>query len=160
MNLNGTQILILNQSYDQMILQVCEGLLLHSFWIRLVLSLWSQKIFCLSKKAYLTSSFWLDGRTDPGRNVAYRTTHVFGFRRLILVRDHRKILVRELHGPLLSNEAYEPSLSLDLLVPNWNRGLVCVHSFRGRQLHPCGVTSLVQPMILGTLRIRIVVVRL
>jgi hypothetical protein len=160
MNLNGIQILILNQSYDQMILQACALLLLHSFWIRLVLSLWSQKIFCLSKKACLTSSFWLDGLTDPGRNVAYRTTHVFGFRRLILVRDHRKILVRELRGPLLCDEAYEPSLSLDLLVPSWNRGLVCGRSFRERQLHPCGVTSLVQPMILGTLRIQIAVVRL
>jgi hypothetical protein len=125
----------------------------------MVLSLWSQKIFCLSKKAYLTSSFWLDGLTDPGRSVAYRTTHVLG-RRLILVRDHRKILVRELRGPLLCDEAYEPSLSLDLLVPSWSRGLVCGRSSRERQLHPCGVTSLVQPMILGTLRIQIVVVRL
>jgi hypothetical protein len=79
---------------------------------------------------------------------------------LTLVRDHRKILVRELRGPLLCDEAYEPSLSLDLLVPSWNRGLVCGRSFRERQLHPCGVTSLVQQMILGTLRIRIVVVRL
>ena len=160
MNLNGIQILILNQSYDQMILQACEVLLLHSLLSRMVLSLWSQKIFCLSKKACLTSSFWLDDRTGPGRNVAYRTTHVFGFRRLILVRDHRKILVRELRGPLLCDEAYEPSLSLDLLVPSWNRGLVCGRSFRERQLHPCGVTSLEQPMILGTLRIQIFVVRL
>lgn len=158
MNLNGIQILILNQSYDQMTLQVCEVPLLHSFWI-LVLSLCSQKIFCPSKKACLTSSFWLDGRTGPGRIVAYRTTHVLGHR-LILVRDHRKILVRELRGPLLCDEAYEPSLSLDLLVPSWNRGLVCDRSFRERQLHPCGVTSLVQPMILGTLRIQIVGVRL
>ena len=91
--------------------------------------------------------------------MAYLTTHVLGHR-LILVHDHRKILVRELRGPLLCDEAYEPSLSLDLLVPSWNRGLVCGRSFRERQLHPCGVTSLVQPMILGTLRIQIVVVRL
>jgi hypothetical protein len=158
-NLNGIQILILNQSYDQMILQVCEVLLLHSFWIRLVLSLWNQRTFCLSKKAFLTSSFWLDDRTVPGRNVAYLTNHVLGHR-LILVHDHRKILVRGLRGPLLCDEAYEPSLSLDLLVPSWNRDLVCGRSFRGRQLHPYGVTSLVQPMILGTLRIQIVVVRL
>jgi hypothetical protein len=79
---------------------------------------------------------------------------------LILVRDHRKILVLWLRGPLLCDEAYEPSLSLDLLVPSWNRGLVCGRSFREHQLHPCGVTSLVQLMILGTLRIQIVVVRL
>ena len=142
-----------------MILQACVVLLLHSFWIQKVLSLWSQKIFCLSKKACLTSSFWLDGRTDPGRSVAYQTTHVLG-RRLILVRDHRKILVRELRGPLLCDEAYEPSLSLDLSVPSLNRGLVCGRSFRERQLHPCGVIFLVQPMILGTLRIPICVVRL
>jgi hypothetical protein len=79
---------------------------------------------------------------------------------LILVRDHRKILVRELRGLLLCDGAYEPSLSWELLVPSWNRGLVCGRSFRELQLHPCGVTSLVQQMILGTLRIRIVVVRL
>ena len=87
----------------------------------MVLSLWSQKIFCLSKKAYLTSSFWLDGRTDPGRNVAYLTTHVLG---------HRLILVRELRGPLLCDEACALSLSLDPLVPSWNRGLAYGHSFR------------------------------
>ena len=159
MNLNGIQILILNQSHDQMILQVCEVLLLHSLLSRMVLSLWSQKIFCLSKKACLTSSFWLDDRTGPDRNVAYRTTHVLGHR-LILARGHRKISVRELRGPLLCDEAYEPSLSLGLSVPSWNRDLVCGRSFRERQLHPCGVTSLVQPMNLGTLRIQIVVVRL
>jgi hypothetical protein len=159
MNLNGIQNLILNQNYDQMILQVCEVPLLHNFWIRLALSLWSQKIFCLSKKACLTSSFWLDGLTDPGRSVAYRTTHVLG-RRLILVRDHRKILVRELRGPLLCDEACEPSLSLDLLVPSWSRGLVCGRSFRERQLHPCGVIFSVQQMILRNLKFRIYVVRL
>ena len=159
MNLNGIQILILNQSYDQMILQACEVLLLHSLLSRMVLSLWSQKIFCLSKKACLTSSFWLDGRTDPGRNVAYRTTHVLG-RRLILVRDHRKILVRELRGPLLCDEAYEPSLSLDLLVTSWNHGMVCGRSFREPQLHPCGVIFSVQQMILQNLKFRIYVVRL
>ena len=158
MNLNDTQILILNQSYDQMILQVCEVLLLHSFWI-LVLSLWIQKIFCLSKKVYLTSSFWLDGRTDPDRNVAYLTTHVLGHR-LISVRDRRKILVRGLRGPLLCDEAYEPSLSLDLLVPSWSRGLVCGRSFHGRQLHPCGVIFSVQQMILRNLKFQIFVVRL
>jgi hypothetical protein len=92
--------------------------------------------------------------------VAYQTTHVFGFRRLILVHGRQKILVRELRGPLLCDEAYEPSLSWELLVPSWNRGLVCGRSFRERQLLPCGVTSLVQQMIPGTLRIRIVVVRL
>jgi hypothetical protein len=159
MNLNGIQILTWNQSYDQKTLQACEVLLLHSFWIRLVLSLWSQKIFCLSKKAYLTSSFWLDGRTDPGRNVAYLTTHVLGHR-LILVRDRRKILVRGLRGPLLCDEAYEPSLSLDLLVPSWSRGLVCGRSFRERQLHPYGVIFSVQQMILRNLKFQIFVVRL
>jgi hypothetical protein len=117
----------------------------------MVLSLWSQKIFCPSKKAYLTSSFWLDGRTDPGRNVAYLTTHVLG---------HRLILVRGLRGPLLCDEAYEPSLSLDLLVPSWNRGLVCGRSFRERQLHLYGVFFSVQQMILRNLKFQIFVVRL
>jgi hypothetical protein len=159
MNLNGIQILTWNQSHDQKTLQACEVLLLHSFWIRLVLSLWSQKIFCPSKKAYLTSSFWLDGRTDPGRNVACPTTHVLGHR-LILVRDRRKILVRGLRGPLLCDEAYEPSLSLDLLVPSWSRGLVCGRSFRERQLHPYGVIFSVQQTILRNLKFQIFVVRL
>jgi hypothetical protein len=80
--------------------------------------------------------------------------------RLILERDHRKILVRELRGPLLCGEACEPSLSLDLLVPSWNRGLVCGRSFRERQLHPCGVIFSVQQMILRNLKFQIFVVRL
>jgi hypothetical protein len=146
-----------------MIRRACVVLLLRSFWIQMVLSLWSlycQKIFYLSRKAYLTSSFWLDGLTDPGRSVAYRTTHVFGFRRLILGRDHQKILVRELRGLLLCDEAYEPSLSLDLLVPSWSRGLVCGRSFRERQLHPCGVIFLALQQNLRNLKFRIYVVRL
>ena len=97
-----------------------------------------EKSFCLHRKACLTSSFWLDGLTDPDHSVVCLTTHVLGHR-LILVRDRRKILVRELRGPLLCDAAYEPRLSLDLLVPSWNRGLVCGRSFRERQLHPCGV---------------------
>ncbi len=93
--------------------------------------------------------------------MAYLTTRVAGFcHRLILERGRQTILVRGLRGPLLCDEAYEPSLSLDLLVPSWSRGLVCGRSFRERQLHPCGVIFLVQPMILGTLRIPICVVRL
>jgi hypothetical protein len=80
--------------------------------------------------------------------------------RLILERDHQKILVRELRGPLLCDEAYEPSLTLDLLVPSWSRGLVCGRSFHGRQLHPCGVIFSVQQMILRNLKFRIYVVRL
>jgi hypothetical protein len=80
--------------------------------------------------------------------------------RLILVRDHRKILVRELRGPLLCGEACEPSLSLDLLVPSWNRGLVCGRSFRERQLHLYGVIFSVQQMILRNLKFQIFVVRL
>jgi hypothetical protein len=91
--------------------------------------------------------------------VAYLTTHVLGHR-LILERDRQKILVRELRGPLLCDEAYEPSLSLDLLVPSWNRGLVCGRSFRERQLHPCGVIFSVQQMILRNLKFQIFVVRL
>jgi hypothetical protein len=79
---------------------------------------------------------------------------------LILVRDRQKILVRELRGPLPYDEACEPSLSLDLLVPSWNRGLVCGRSFRERQLHPCGVIFSVQQMILRNLKFRIYVVRL
>ena len=79
--------------------------------------------------------------------MACRTTHVLG-RRLILERDHRKILVRELRGPLLYDEACEPSLSLDLLVPSWNRGLACVRSSRELLAHPCGVTSLALQKIL------------
>jgi hypothetical protein len=91
--------------------------------------------------------------------VAYLTTHVLGHR-LILVRDHRKILVRELRGPLLCDEACEQSLSLEISVPSWNRGLVCGRSFRERQLHPCGVIFSVQQMILRNLKFRIYVVRL
>jgi hypothetical protein len=79
---------------------------------------------------------------------------------LILGRDHQKILVRELRGLLLCDEAYEPSLSLDLLVPSWSRGLVYGHSSREDLLLPCGVTSLVQQMTLGTLWLQIFVVRL
>ena len=168
MNLNGIQNLILSQSFDRMILQACVVLALRSLWTLLVLNLWSllsqmilEKSFCLSKKACLTSSFWLDGLTDPGRSVAYLTTRVAGFcHRLILERGRQTILVRGLRGPLLCDEAYEPSLSLDLLVPSWNRGLVCGHSSRERQLHPCGVASLVQQLILRSLRLRIFVVRL
>ncbi len=89
-----------------------------------------EKSFCLGRKAYLTSSFWLDGLTDPGRSVAYLTTHVFGFRHLILVRDRQKILVRDQHGLLQCDEACVPSLFLDLLVPSWNRGLAYGHSSR------------------------------
>jgi hypothetical protein len=147
MNLNGIQNLILSQSFDRMILQACVVLALRSLWTLLVLNLWSllsqmilEKSFCLSKKACLTSSFLLDGLTDPGRSVAYLTTRVFGFcRHLILERDRQSFLVRGLRGPLLCDAAYEPRLSLDLLVPSWNRGLVCGRSFRERQLHPCGV---------------------
>jgi hypothetical protein len=92
-----------------------------------------EKSFYLRKKAYLTSSFLLDGLIDPDRSVAYLTTRVFGFyRHLILVHDRQKFLVRGLRGPLLCDEAYEPILTLDLLVPNWNRGLVCGRSFRER----------------------------
>ena len=130
MNLICIQSLILLHSYDQMILQACVVLLLHTLWIQKVLSLWSQKIFCLSKKACPTSSFWLDGLTDPGRNVACLTTHVFGFRRLILVHDRQKILVRELRDHRLCDEVCVQSLFLDLLVPSWNRGLAYGHSSR------------------------------
>ena len=120
-----------------------------------------EKIFCLSKKACLTNSFWLDGLTDPGRSVAYLTTHVFGFcHRLILERGRQSFLVRGLRGPLLCDEAYEPSLTLDLLVPSWNRGLVCGRSFRERQLHPCGVIFLALQQTLRNLKFRIYVVRL
>ena len=101
-----------------------------------------EKSFCLRKKACLTSSFWLDGLIDPDRSVAYLTTRVFGFRRLILVHGRQKILVRGLRGPLLCDEAYALNLTLGPLVPSWNRGLVCDRSFRGRQLHPCGVIFL------------------
>ena len=119
------------------------------------------KSFCLRKKACLTSSFLLDGLIDPGRSVAYLTTRVAGFcHHLILERGHQKFLVRGLRGPLLCDEACAPSLSLDLLVPSWNRGLVCGRSFRERQLHPCGVIFSVQQMILRNLKFRIYVVRL
>jgi hypothetical protein len=111
-----------------------------------------EKSFYLRKKVYLTSSFLLDGLIDPGQNVAYRTTHVFGF--------HRLILVRGLRGPLLCDEAYEPSLTLDLLVPSWNHGLVCGRSFRERQVHPCGVIFSVQQMILRNLKFQIFLVHL
>ena len=116
--------------------------------------------FYLRRKACLTSSSLLDDLIDPGRNVAYRTTHVFGFRRLILERGRQKILEPGLRGPLLCDEAYVLSLTLDLLVPSWNHGLVCGRSFRERQLHPCGVIFLVQQMILRNLKFRIYVVRL
>jgi hypothetical protein len=75
-----------------------------------------------------------------------------------LVRDHRKILVLWLRGPLLCDEAYEPSLPLDLLVPSWSRGLVCGRSFRERLLHPYGVIFSVQQMILRNLKFQIFVV--
>jgi hypothetical protein len=42
MNLIYIQSLILNQSYDQMILLACVVLLLRIPWIQKVLSLWSQ----------------------------------------------------------------------------------------------------------------------
>jgi hypothetical protein len=115
---------------DQMILRACAVLLFRSFWIQMVLSLSYQKIFYLSKKVCLTSSFWLDGLTDPGRSVAYLTTHVFGFHHLILVRGRQKILARELRGLLRCDEVCALNLTLDLLVPSWNRGLVCGHSSR------------------------------
>ena len=96
MNLNGIQHLIFRHSCDQTILQayvvlLLHCLLIHTLWNLLVLNLEIQKFVCPSKKAYLTSSFLLDGRTDPGRSVAYRTTHVFEFcRRLILERGRQK----------------------------------------------------------------------
>jgi hypothetical protein len=119
MNLNGIQNLILSQSFDRMILLAYVVLALRSLWTLLVLNLWSllsqmilEKSFCLSKKACLTSSFWLGDLTDPDRNVAYRTTHVFGFcHHLILERGRQSFLVRGLRGPLLCDEAYEPSLT-------------------------------------------------
>ena len=91
-----------------------------------------EKSFCLHRKACLTSSFWLDGLTDPDHSVVCLTTHVLG-RRLILVHDRQKILVRELRGPLLCDEACALSLSLGLSVPSWNRGLVCGRSSRERR---------------------------
>jgi hypothetical protein len=153
MNLNGIQNSILRHSYDQMILQAYVVLLLHTLWTLMVWNLESQMIlvksFCLRKKACLTSSFLLDGLIDPGRSVAYLTTRVAGFcHHLILERGHQNFLVRGLRGPLLCDEAYELNLPLDLLVPSWNRGLVCGRSFREGQLHPCGVIFLALQMIL------------
>ena len=93
-----------------------------------------EKSFCLRRKACLTSSFLLVGLTDPGRSVAYLTTRVAGFcHRLILERGRQKFLGRGLRGPLLCDEACELRLPLDLLVPSWNRGLVCGRSFRERR---------------------------
>ena len=89
-----------------------------------------KRSFCLRRKACLTSSFLLDGLTDPGRSVACLTTHVFEFHHVILVRDRQKILVRELRGPLRCDEVCVLSLFLDLLVPSWNRGLAYGHSSR------------------------------
>ena len=119
MNLNGIQNLILLHSYDRMNLQACVVLLLHTLWTQRVLNLWSllsqmilEKSFCLSKKACLTSSFLLGGLTDPGRSVAYLTTHVAGFcHHLILEHGRQSFLVRGLRGPLLCDEAYGPSLT-------------------------------------------------
>ena len=107
----------------------------------------------------MTSSFFLDGPTDPDRSVAYLTTHVLG-RHLILGHGRQKILVRGLRGPLLCDEACVLSLSLELLVPSLNRGLVCGHSSRELQVHPCGVTFLALQKILRNLKFRIYVVRL
>jgi hypothetical protein len=119
------------------------------------------KSFCLRKKACLTSSFLLDGLTDPGRSVAYLTTRVAGFcHRLILERGRQSFLVRGLRGPLLCDEACALRLTLDLLVPSWNHGLVCDRSFRERQLRPCGVIFLALQRILRNLKFRIYVVRL
>jgi hypothetical protein len=120
-----------------------------------------EKSFCRSKKACLTSSFLLGGLTDPDRSVAYLTTRVAGFcHRLILERGRQKILVRGLRGLLLCDEACALSLSLDLLVPSWTRGLACVHSSRELLVHPCGATSLALQKILRNLKFRIDVVRL
>ena len=119
-----------------------------------------EKIFCLRKKAYLTNSFWLDDLTGPGRNVAYPTTHVFEFHRLTLVRGRQKFSVRGSRGPLLCDEAYVLSLTLDLLVPSWNHGLVCGRSFRERQLHPCGVIFWALQQTLRNLKFRICAVHL
>jgi hypothetical protein len=168
MNLNDTQNLILLRSFDQMILQAYVVLLLRTLWTLLVVNLWSpssqmilEKSSCPSKKACLTSSFLLGGLTDPGRSVAYLTTRVAGFcRRLILEHGRRKILVRGWRGPLLCDEACALSLSLGLLVPNWNRGLVCGHSSRELQVHPGGVTSLALQKILRSRSRRIDVVQL
>jgi hypothetical protein len=110
MNLNGIQNLILHRSFDQMTLQACVVHDLRNLWIPKVLSLWTLKIlvksFCRHRKVCLTSSFWLDGRIDPDRSVAYRTTRVLGHR-LILERGRHSFWFRELRDPLLCDEAYE-----------------------------------------------------
>jgi hypothetical protein len=110
-------------------------------------------------KAYLTSSFLPVGLIDPDRSVAYQTTHVLGHR-LILERGRQKFLVRGLRGPLPCDEACALSLSWVILVPSWNRGLVCGRSFREPQLHPCGVIFLVPQQTLGTRRLQIYGVQL
>ncbi len=164
MSLNDIQNLILLRSYDLMNLQACVVLFPRNLWIQMVLNLWTlmilEKSFCLHKKACLTSSFLLDGLTDPDRNVAYLTTRVFEFRRLTLEHDRQKILVRGLRGPLLCDEAYELRLSLDLLAPSWSRGLAYVHSSRELLVLPCGVTSLALQTILQSRSLRICAVQL